>query len=59
MQENEKVANIAVMRHSGSDGSCSVEYKTTDGSALKGKDYSAIVGNLTFKEGEVGKTIEI
>ncbi|WP_186376320.1 Calx-beta domain-containing protein, partial [Hyella patelloides] len=36
-----------------------VDYTTTDGTAIAGEDYSAISGTLTFNPGETQKTVEI
>ncbi|KAK3766043.1 hypothetical protein RRG08_002281 [Elysia crispata] len=56
---------IRVMREHGFDGKVSMDYNTTDGSAVGGKtlgssvDYISTHGTLTFEHGETSKTIYI
>jgi hypothetical protein len=40
-------------------GTVSLDYATRDGSALRGTDYTAASGTLTFLPGETGKTVRI
>ena len=42
-----------------SSGTVSVEYRTIDGSALAGSDYSTTSGTLVFAPGETSKTIAV
>ena len=58
--EDEGVASIAVARKNGSSGAVSVEYSTSDGSAVDGEDYTGIGGVLSWEDGESGvKTFEV
>jgi uncharacterized delta-60 repeat protein/uncharacterized repeat protein (TIGR01451 family) len=55
---------VTVMRNSGTNGSVTVDYATTNapatnGVALPGVDYSTTAGTLTFAPGEVSKSIFI
>jgi len=54
------VVNIGVTRSGGDSGVVSVEYATTDGTAVAGTDYPAMNGTLTFADGVSGnQTISI
>jgi hypothetical protein len=54
------VINILVSRGGGSSGVASVDYATSDGTALAGADYPAMSGTLTFADGISGnQTISI
>ena len=53
------VASIAVVRTGGSTGTLTVDYATTDGTAIAGQDYTAASGTLTFANGETSKNIQI
>jgi bacillopeptidase F len=57
--ENGAQVNIVVERVNGSDGTVSVDYAATDGSASSGSDYLATSGTLTFGEGETGKNVVV
>lgn len=59
MKESIGKANIMVERTNGTDGKVSVEYKTTDQSAICGKDFNGGNGVLTFEHGEQIKHIDI
>mmetsp|Transcript_12800 Transcript_12800/g.40453 ORF Transcript_12800/g.40453 Transcript_12800/m.40453 type:complete len:759 (+) Transcript_12800:158-2434(+) len=59
VSESAGSAVITVCRYGGAAGEVSVEYYTTDGSAVAGEDYVATEGVLTFKSGEVNKDITI
>ena len=48
------VLNILVTRSGGSSGAASVDYATSDGSAVAGMDYPATSGTLTFPDGVSG-----
>ena len=54
------VINIMVTRSGGSSGVASVDYATSDGTAVAGTDYPATSGTLTFADGVSGNhTISI
>ena len=54
------VINILVTRSGGSSGVASVDYATSDGTAVAGTDYPATSGTLTFADGISGnQTISI
>ena len=54
------VVNIYVGRSGGHSGALSVNYATTDGTALAGSDYAAATGTLTWPDGMSGnQTISI
>jgi len=57
--ENGAQVNIVVERVNGSDGTVSVDYAATDGSASAGSDYLATSGTLTFGDGETGKNVVV
>jgi len=54
------VVNIIVTRSGGSSGAVSVDYATSDGTAVAGTDYPATTGTLTYADGVSGnQTISI
>lgn len=54
------VINIVVTRSGGSSGVATVDYATSDGTAMAGADYPATSGTLTFADGVFGnQTISI
>src|SRR5262249_47711275 len=59
VNENGGTATITVTRTGGSDGSVSVNYATSNGTATAGSDYTAASGTLTFGAGETSKTFTI
>ncbi|MBT2661802.1 Calx-beta domain-containing protein, partial [Bacillus sp. ISL-45] len=50
---------VTVQRHSGSDGTVSVNYELIDGSGKAGLDYIKNSGQLIFNEGETTKTFYV
>ena len=52
-------ARIPVSRVGGCDGHVSVKWKTTDITAISGKDYKGGEGLLEFDNQEISKTIDI
>jgi subtilisin family serine protease len=57
--ENGGVASIEVVRTGGSDGTVSVNYATSNGSATAGADYAAASGTLTFGPGVTTRRFDI
>lgn len=56
---NKDKITIIVNRINGSDGTVSVDYKTSDGTAISGKEYRSVSGTLVFNSGEMVKTFDI
>src|SRR5207249_3670344 len=52
-------ATITVARNSGSQGTVSVNYATSDGSATAGVSYTAVSGTLTFADGVTSQSFTI
>ncbi len=50
---------ITVDRTGGSDGSVSVNYTTSNGTATAGSDYTAVSGTLTFADGQTSNTFTV
>ena len=50
---------VPVVRTGGLDAGTTVDYTTTDGSALAGSDYQAVSGRLTFAEGQTEQWIPV
>lgn len=59
VSEGEKKVVITVQRIAGTKGTVSVNYTTTNGTAVSGTDYTLTSGILTFAAGESSKTITI
>lgn len=59
VDENAGIVTITVMRTNGSDGTITIDYSTSNGSATAGTDYNAASGTLTFANGEITKTFNI
>lgn len=59
VNENAGVATITVLRTNGTVGSVSVDYATTNGTALAGFDYVATRGTLTFGGGVTSRTFTV
>ena len=59
VNENQGGITITITRTGGSNGSVSVNYATSNGSATAGTDYAATTGTLTFLTGETSKTFTI
>lgn len=51
--------SVTVVRTGGFTGNLSVDYATTDGTAIAGQDYTSASGTLTFTSGETTRTIQI
>ena len=59
VDESATQTSFVVTRSGGSDGEVTVQYDTSDGSAVAGEDYTAASGILTFADGETSKTITV
>ena len=57
--EDVGMAKITVVRTGGTLGAITVDYSTSDVTAVAGKDYTATSGTLTFAAGETTKTIQV
>jgi Calx-beta domain-containing protein len=57
--EGEGSITIAVSRSGSTDGTASVQFATSDGSASSPGDYRAMAGTLTFAAGESSKTFTV
>ena len=57
--ENESSVTVTVTRIDGSLGEVSVDYHTTDGTAVAGEDYVLTSGTLVFANGEISKLIDM
>lgn len=57
--ENGATLNITIQRIGGSNGTATVNYGTTNGSATAGSAFQATSGTLTFSSGETSKTVPI
>ncbi|HZI60435.1 MAG TPA: Calx-beta domain-containing protein [Pyrinomonadaceae bacterium] len=57
--EDVGMATVTVQRAGGFSGNLSVEYETTNGTAIAGQDYTASSGTVNFANGETSKTIQI
>jgi hypothetical protein len=58
--ENAGEVTITVTRAGGSNGAVSVNYTTTDGTAIAGQDYTAADGTIMFADGDaVAKTFKV
>ena len=60
VEETDGMATLTVnIAPPSSNGSVSVDYATSDGSALEGEDYDETLGTLTLPEGETSGVIEV
>ncbi|MEW6730990.1 MAG: Calx-beta domain-containing protein [Acidobacteriota bacterium] len=59
VMENGGSATITVTRTNGSEGTVTVDYATSDGTATAGADYTATTGTLSFGSGETTKTFSV
>ncbi len=57
--EKAKTGSIVVTRSRGTTGKVTVDYKTSDGTAKAGSDYTSTAGTLTFNNGESQKIISV
>jgi hypothetical protein len=59
VSETTSTATVTVIRSGSLAGSVSVNYTTSDNSAVSPSDYTATSGTLTFADGEASKTFSI
>jgi hypothetical protein len=59
VSESDKKIDMTVQRVGGTKGSVSVNYNTTNGTAVSGTDFTLTTGTLTFAPGESSKVITI
>ncbi|HEX2950806.1 MAG TPA: carbohydrate-binding protein [Armatimonadota bacterium] len=59
VNENGSSVSITVSRVNGSEGSVTVNYATTNGTATAGADYSTTNGTLTFAAGVTSQTFSV
>ena len=57
--ESSGIANINVSLNTPSGRTVSIDYATSDGTALAGRDYEAVSDTLVFLPGETSKTISV
>lgn len=58
-QESDSNAVVEIVRTNGSTGPISIDYMTTNGTAVAGNHYTATNGTLVFADGELSKKIYI
>jgi len=59
VSESSAVAKITVKRSGGTASSVTVDYATSDGTAVAGADYTMTAGTLTFAAGQTSATFNI
>nr|XP_006824698.1 PREDICTED: sodium/calcium exchanger 3-like [Saccoglossus kowalevskii] len=59
VKESIGVLQVPVSRNNGTDGKVVLKWKTTDMTAISGKDYEGGKGELVFEHGEKQKSIDI
>ena len=59
VDENDDTVSITVTRVGGSLGTVTVEYSSSDGTAIAGSDYSAVIGTLSFADGVTSQSFTI
>jgi subtilisin family serine protease len=57
--ENGFSLTVTVNRSGGSAGAVTVDYNTTDNTALDGQDYTAASGTVLFADGEISQTFAV
>ena len=57
--EGTRIANLIVTRSGGLGVSATINYSTSDGTAISGTNYVASTGTVTFAVGDITKTISI
>ena len=59
VDESAGFATVIVVRSAGTSGTVSVDFATSDGSAVAGVDYVATNGTITFADGKFIKSLTI
>jgi hypothetical protein len=59
VNENGGSLTVTVVRTGGSDGTVTVNYATSNGTANAGSDYTATTGTLTFLPGDTSETFNV
>lgn len=59
VNEDANRVSVTVMRVGGTKGTVTVQYRTVDGTARAGSDFTSVTGTLTFLPGESAKTVKI
>jgi len=59
VNENGTSATITVTRVGGSFGTVGVDYKSSDGTATAGSDYTAVSGSLSFTDGILSQSFSV
>lgn len=57
--ESDPTVTLSIVRSGDITGTASVQYATSDGSAVSPQDYTAISGTLNFAAGEISKSVTI
>ncbi len=59
VNEGSATATLSVQRIGGSDGTVTVDFSTSDGTATSGLDYAASSGTLTFAGGQTSQSVVV
>ncbi|HKX13285.1 MAG TPA: Calx-beta domain-containing protein [bacterium] len=59
VSEADGSATIEVVRVNGANGEVTVQFSTSDGTAVAGTDYTAVSETLTFAEGDTSQSVNI
>lgn len=59
VDENVATLNVTLRRTGGSTGAVSVDYSSTDGTAVAGSDYQAVAGTLSLADGQTSATFPV
>lgn len=57
--ETSNQATFVIDRINGSEGAVSVDFQSSDGSAIAGLDYTAVSGSLNFASGETSQSFQV
>lgn len=59
VQESDGIANVSVLLSAASTNTVTVQFITTDSTALSSSDYTTFTATITFLPGEVSKVVQI